>query len=506
MLKHLINYTQQFLEATYTANLTSTNNTLSKQSGTYTDSILDKLNPLIHGHSPNWKPTKEMICAMLSSPSTVIQQAVIDLASNNPNFFFRDSFFIEQLALAQPAIFHIFFRSNANKFKLDATTKKQLLLRLMTKMIATKWEEEAIVLRQNIQSYFMDSLPIVTLGQGMMLLKHPLESGRLLGADILVAHKERVQLIPETVIYNLLKSSAVAMQEKGLAILAYRSVDTILKFIPDVIELIVSGHSQLRTGLQTIISQIADRAPLQAIVLMRYLLPFLLKEESHSGTHLFIVALLNGPLKSSLKHLSTETIYTLLESPNTIANTFGAGLLVQVDLHQESLSDIIWLADHEQAKVRQYCFNYFTEQVDRIRQEKEEALRLLDARWVESRQFAFAFFAYHFNIEDWSAQLLATDYLTTTVHDNPAEFNRIKPYLKNILTQFHKGHIVKESIFSFLEKEAIHNEVIAQQILSFLKEIITRSQDKARCLQVVHQIHRVYPYLPGAEVFRKVRA
>jgi len=228
----------------------------------------------------------------------VIQQAVIDLANNNPNFFFRDAFFIEQLALAQPVIFSNFFRLKAKQFKLGAT-----------------------------------------LGQGMMLLKHPLESGRLLGADILLAHKDRVQLIPETVIYNLLKAPSVAIQKRGLAILAYCSVDTILKNIPTLIELIITGRSELRAGIQSIINQIAEHAPLQAIVLMRYLLPLLLKQEVRNGTHLFIVELLNGPLKDSLVHLSTETIYTLLESPNTTANTLGASLLAQVDLHQEPLSN-----------------------------------------------------------------------------------------------------------------------------------------------------------------------
>ena len=181
---------------------------------------------------------------------------------------------------------------------------------------------------------------------------------------------------------------------------------------------------------------------------------------------------------------------------------FGAGLLSQVDLHQEPLSNIIWLADHEQAIIRQYCFTYFTDHVNRIRKEKEEALRLLSVRWIESRQFAFAFFAYHFNIEDWSMQLLATDYLATTVHNNPTEFNRIKPYLKSILIQFHKGHMAKENIFSFLEKEAAQNEEIAPQILSFLKGIINRSHDKDRCMEVVYQIHRMYPYLSGIEMLR----
>jgi len=118
MLKHLINYTQQFLETQYSNNLTPL-----QPSKSYTVNLLDKLNPLIHGHSPNWKPTKEMIEAMFTSPSNVIQQAVIDLANNNPNFFFRDAFFIEQLALAQPVIFSNFFRLKAKQFKLDSATK-----------------------------------------------------------------------------------------------------------------------------------------------------------------------------------------------------------------------------------------------------------------------------------------------------------------------------------------------------------------------------------------------
>ena len=41
-------------------------------------------------------------------------------------FHFRDAFFIEQLALAQPALFSSFFRLNAKCFKLDSYKKPNI--------------------------------------------------------------------------------------------------------------------------------------------------------------------------------------------------------------------------------------------------------------------------------------------------------------------------------------------------------------------------------------------
>ena len=69
---------------------------------------------------------------------------------------------------------------------------------------------------------------------------------------------------------------------------------------------------------------------------------------------------------------------------------------------------MLCLADQEMPTIRQYCFDYFNENKGRIRYESAESLRLLDAKWEDSRQFGFSFFAQHFKGGDWTPELLVS--------------------------------------------------------------------------------------------------
>ena len=193
--------------------------------------------------------------------------------------------------------------------------------------------------------------------------------------------------------------------------------------------------------------------------------------------------------------------------------------------------------------IRQYCLDYFSENIGRVRYESVEALRLLDVKWADCREFGFAFFDQHYKAGDWtpdllvstcdstrpdvqefgekmmvkffdegkgedylmqlsqhpnvSLQLFATNYLQDFAAGKTPNFIRLKPYFKTVLCGLYKGGTTKKRIFDFMEAEALNNKEIAEHAIEILNEVAltVAIRDKARCIQVLHRIRRTYPEL-----------
>ena len=218
-------------------------------------------------------------------------------------------------------------------------------------------------------------------------------------------------------------------------------------------------------------------------------------------------------------------------------------LLQYIDFAKASLSDVISLANHEMPTIRQYCLDYFNTNIGRVRYESVEALRLLDVKWADCRQFGFAFFDQHYKAGDWSPELLvstcdstrpdvqefgkkmmvkffdegkgeaylmqlsqhpnvslqlfATNYLQNFAAGKLPNFIHLKHYFKTVLCQLYKGGTTKKRIFDFMEAEALNNKEIAEHAIEILNEVAltVAIRDKARCIQVLHRIRRAYPEL-----------
>jgi hypothetical protein len=95
-------------------------------------------------------------------------------------------------------------------------------------------------------------------------------------------------------------------------------------------------------------------------------------------------------------------------------------------------------------------------------------------------------------------QLFATQYLETSVTNNPQRLEELKPYFIRVLGQVNRGRVAKQRIFEFLNTEALKSRAAAQ----IVTEILTRQSatiaigEKAKAIATLLKIHQVYPDLP----------
>jgi hypothetical protein len=95
-------------------------------------------------------------------------------------------------------------------------------------------------------------------------------------------------------------------------------------------------------------------------------------------------------------------------------------------------------------------------------------------------------------------QLFATQYLETSVTNNPQRLEELKPYFIRVLGQVNRGRVAKQRIFEFLNAEALKSRASAQ----IVAEILTRQSatiaigEKAKAIATLLKIHQVYPDIP----------
>ncbi len=257
--------------------------------------------------------------------------------------------------------------------------------------------------------------------------------------------------------------------------------------------------------------------------------------------------LLREDLPGWMTSIMREIAMQLLLAKSSAVQELG-GLVLSANrdrwTQEFETSEIVKLASHEILSVREAAREMFLQILDRIRtntQEMLSAVRLLEAKWEDSRVFAHQVFTTNFTAEDWTPevmvsicdslredvrqfgrnlvtrnfqqsygqeyllkfsehpsadmQLFASNYLENYAVDNPDRLRELTPYFITVLCQVNRGRVAKQRIFAFLDAEAQKSEEAAR----IVAEILTRQSltmaigDKATAVQTMLKIHKNYP-------------
>ena len=214
-----------------------------------------------------------------------------------------------------------------------------------------------------------------------------------------------------------------------------------------------------------------------------------------------------------------------------------------------SIRQIVALAGHELLEIRHWTIEYYQNNLARIRYEREESLRILDAKWDDVREKAMQFFRENFTESDWdvdslvsvadsvrpdveafgkelitkffkhedgekyltmlsqhpsnSMQLFATNYLERFATGNLKRLKEMEFYFRCVLMQVNKGRIAKNRVLDFLEKEAFASKETAFWLVPLLNDLVATSavQDKERFIQILQKLKVKYENLNVALVF-----
>lgn len=378
-----------------------------------------------------------------------------------------------------------------------------------------------------------------------------------LATDILLAHPAGIAHVSPLLLRDLLQDADAGRQSLGSRLFAALPAD-VLRQQPDLVATLATAlDARVRSAMTPVISQLAVHVEF-AEKLLAHFIDVIFRSDNVDGedsVHTDIINWCSGPLLAATLALPVDMQWRLLQARSKGAQELGAMLLRQEQGAQgtlaASLSILQWatLGKHAVLQVRLHAQAYFSQHLPEVRQNLNDALRILDTRWPETRSFAVEYFSNNISADEWTlSQLLALcDHQQAAVQrlgrqlitrhfrmEDAAEYvlslsqhpsasmqlfvsqwleqsvqayadkllalqhlQKLQPYFLSVLSHVNKARTVKNRVIRFLQEQGLLSAGHAQFVARiFTRQVLTVAiQDKAQYILGLTQLQTAYPAL-----------
>ncbi len=507
------------------------------------------------------EPNKGLVLAVLNCIIPEARAEAYRWIEESRDRYLSDINFIADLVTSSHQDTRLFARRLLSSSILDENTVKLAIARIITELLTFNVKSEInSVYQDNIAEKAKDvaetllacfTSQLRTLGMSVIddLLKHPLLEVQELGARILLNHEISAVDLPPGLIDSLMNSSHESIRGVGIRIFGQLPDNILLNEYPLLVTMITHELADIRNAIRPAIRRLSENYPDFAARLATEMIDVLMKPEAKEGIHASLVRLLKEDLPGWMTGVNKDIALRLLRA-NSSATQELAGYVISAN--RENWADdfetieIVKLADNEILSVREAGREMFLHNLNRYRANEQEmlsAVRIVECKWEDSREFGFRLFSTFFTGEDLTPsvlitlcdsiredvrsfgrnlvtryfneadgqeyllkfsehpttdmQVFATNYLENYAVNNPERLQQLKPYFISVLSRVNKGRVAKQRIFAFLDKEAQRSEEAAR----IVAEILTRQSvtmaigDKAIAIQSMVKIKKIYPHL-----------
>ncbi|CAM4110337.1 MULTISPECIES: WGR domain-containing protein [Flavobacterium] len=377
------------------------------------------------------------------------------------------------------------------------------------------------------------------------LISSDLKTNNLLASSILLLKSKKVdpKEIPFSITTLFLEDSSEEIRKNGIQLLNNYPKEFLAEHIDSLFILLQNPYKE-------VIDCVLNRLTIfdgtnEENVVIKKIAYGLIRKESIEGAHLlFKQFILNKDNSKWNTAFEPRDIIKLVHANYRNSQLTGYEILTKYSRKEEfTIRQVISLGSHEILAIRQWCWNYFTAQKERIRTERNAALSILDTTWDDTRTFAFHFFKTQFEASDWdldcligivdsvlpeveqfgkemitqhfnpndgvvyltklsqhpsaNIQFFVTNYLKTYASDNVAKLQELDFYFRSVLTRVHKGRIAKQRVYQFLQEEGKKSETAALFVSNIIDDIsaTVSIQDKANCIAILTDLKRLYSNL-----------
>ncbi len=494
------------------------------------------------------QPSFELISALLYADLDDARRLGVGWMDENKEAFLNnEEFMVSQLFNPATEVADWCQRSLTNH-QLSEEKSLTLIARAVAKMLrydatATTADRNAILNAGELLSqHFQKPLSQTSFKIINELLAHPVPAVAVFGAKILLNHQTPAEELPEDLLLGLINGDTEELRAVGIQLLGKLPDENLENKRDLMVGLCLSQHKNIRQDIQPIVGRIAEKNNDFAKDMVLRLAPWLMKKEVHEGADDDLVKLLSEDLKDHLHHLAPDLMLDLLYSARKPAHIVGYLVLKNHgDGEKLTMRQIVQLGSNELVSVRKWVMDYYQNKPERIKFELPGAVRLLDARWEDSRDFTMEFLRTALDEKDWTPDVLvsicdsvnpmvrqfgqeritkffkeeygeqyllqlsqhpsgdlqnfATNYLDTFAADKPQNIEQLEPYFTTVLAGVNKAGVAKKRIFGFLHQEGLKDEKSA----TIVAKVIARQSasmaitDKARCLEIMRDLKKVYP-------------
>jgi predicted DNA-binding WGR domain protein len=374
------------------------------------------------------------------------------------------------------------------------------------------------------------------------LLAHPVPDIQWVGAEILAAKQLSPQQLPDDLFEQLLNADSEQARAIAVRLLAHLP-DTELVQMADTLLLLLQHESvSMRAETSRLIANTAPRLPVLAADLLQGLIPVLFAAEAHEGVHETVVNCTTQSLQTAWPSIDHDLLWRLLQAQSKAAQQAATVMLQPRPATIYTVRQWARLGKHPSLKVREWAWQAYRDYPALIQQHMEDALRIVDTEWADTRRFALDYFAQldsnawtserfiflcdsvyedvqyigrtllqrFFNEDQGSdyllklsqhpsrqVQLFASQFLNDYAANKPLIQNDLKFYFISVLSAVNQGRVSKDRVLKFLVQEALSNKQSAHLVADILsrQSVTIAVQDKERLLTALRDLQRVYPEL-----------
>jgi len=442
-------------------------------------------------------------------------------------------------------------RAFARRFLRSATlavpVARALMGRLVAELVALGPGAEALA--NDVVQTVLTTLSAHLAGVGVSiirdLLAHPLGAVQELGAELLLRHDARSGIIPEEILMGILRSPHPNVRAVGMRLIGELDDDTLIAMDPLLLHLSTDANADIRNAVRPVVKRVVASHPEVGVGIATGLVESLLRRRLAEDVPSHVLRVLKEDLSRSLARLSREMVWQLLQSASPHAQELGGILLPShLDASAMEIDQIVRLASHEILSVRMASWAMCERIVPRLAADMPSAVRILDAKWADSRAWAFEFFRIkmpdsafsaqaiitivdsvredvqafgrellqkHFKEEDGpellrklsehpgrSVQLFGTNYLDRYAGGHVDEIERLSPYFTSVLSRVNQGRVAKSRVLAFLRREGLRTEECARLVMGLLHRLSATIaiEDRGTAIETMTALHRAWPAVP----------
>lgn len=393
-----------------------------------------------------------------------------------------------------------------------------------------------------LRSYFDKS--ISGLGEPVLcdLLSGSLEPVLNFAGAVILQHPTLSKSPSERVLRAMLECNSSAVRAMAVKLISDLPESVLARNEPMLAGLLCHPLEDIRLEARPLIKRLVDRDPMFARKMAEVLIQRLLTPGAPEGVPTYTSKVLREDFSRHMDHIASETVWKLLQSRSPPAQEVG-GLLLPTNVRSSSLdvSEIVKLSNHEILSVRQASWKMYEDDIGRMRNALSTAVRILDSKWDDSRQFGFEYLknkidedamtpevlisicdsvrpdvqqfgremvTRRFRPEDGpeyllklsehpsaDLQLFASNFLIEFASEHPERISQMKPYFVSILSRVNKSRVAKDRVLRFLTDESKKDKKTAEVVGEIFDRISATCAigDKATTIEGMLELHQAYP-------------
>lgn len=370
------------------------------------------------------------------------------------------------------------------------------------------------------------------------LLAHPLPGVAELGGEV-VLRRSRRGALAAGLLDALLESKHASVRSLGARIVADTPASVIKNEPGLLVHLALSANAELREGTRGLLGEVARLYPAVGGEVASRLIDALLVAQP-AGAPAHVVLLLRHELRNSLPKREQAQVMALIGALSPHAREAGGLLVAKLEPEDVDLETVVRLANHEILLVRQGAWALAEAARQRFRIAPIALARLCDARWEDTRAFAFGFvrtfsaddlvpdvviaicdsiqplvqeFGQQLLLEHWrdehgeryllrlsehpsaNIQLLVSGLLNRIARGNVRLLEQLLPCLSTVLSQVNRGGVAKQRVLEFLRQEAATSAEAAALLAPLLERqsLTTAVSHKQPLIATMVELHERYP-------------